>query len=83
MLTVVANSAQMRVGKTTLDSQGIFLKTGIVIAKKRVNLFFLRGCCRREMMTMMKLMMKCEPQCHHKATATLTTEKFFLRTQYV
>jgi hypothetical protein len=51
--------------KTTLGSQGTYLKTSKVKAQKRVNLLFLRGCWRGEMMTMM-LIMRWEPLCRHR-----------------
>jgi hypothetical protein len=51
--------------KTTLGSQGIYIKMSKVTAQKRVNLLFLRGCKRGEMM-MMVLLMRWEPMCHHR-----------------
>jgi hypothetical protein len=50
--------------KMTLGRQGTFLKMGCVEAQ-RVNLLFLKGCWRGEMMTMMMLLMRWEPLCRH------------------
>ncbi len=66
----------------TLERQRTYLKTGIVTAWKKVNLLFHRGGWTREMSIMMLMMMKWEPMHHRTVQQTLSTEEFFLRTQY-
>ncbi len=58
----VAKGAQGRVGKQLLKSKGPSRQTGIVTAKKKLNLLFLR-VRRREMKAQMKMMICGENQC--------------------
>ncbi len=80
----MAKEAQGRVGEQPYKSKGPSQKTGIVIAKRKFNLLFLRVRRKREMKSKkkMKMMVWWGENQFHK-TATLSTEELFFYTQYI